>query len=64
MMCVVMCYNNDVHLTIAISNYVECGMEKDNSNLLFARGLLLFLTSVAAKCVANHQTPMSKSLEA
>ena len=34
--------------------------ENTNSNPPFARGLLLFLTSVAAKCVPHHQAPNSQ----
>ena len=49
MMYAVMCYDNDVFLEIVISTYVECDIENTNSNMPFARGLLIFLTIVAAK---------------
>jgi len=45
----VMSYNKIVSLEIVILNYAKGGLENTSTDLPFAVGILLFLTSVAAQ---------------
>ena len=60
----VMSYNKIVSLEIVILNYAKGGLENTSTDLPFAVGILLFLTSVAAKFVPHHQAPKSKTPQA
>lgn len=57
MMCDVIFYDNHVFRETVTCNNAECGMETTTSTLPFARRLLLFLTSVAVKCISLYQVP-------